>query len=248
MTDQEATDVEIEDAVTDALDDSNDVDDSVDDTDDADEGSEEGGKGEQSDTTVDREPTRGEKRHQVLANSLKEERERRETLEREVAEIKAASQARSSVSNAEAVRIREEKLSLMEPHEKQLFVQNEEIQRLKEAQFATQMHVMDATDKAAYDAKATFNPIYEKHRDAVEKALSTLRANGNTTNREELLKWVIGHEALKAKPAKADAAKKQAAAVRVSAAKGKPTSARSDAGSYTGKGGSVEDRLRGVLI
>lgn len=245
MADQEATDVEIEDAVTDALENT----DAEEDAElDGEEPELEEGEEPELDEPQAKKPSRGENRIQALANSVKEERTRRESMERELAEIKAANHSRSTMSAADAARIREEKLSLMEPHEQRAFKQDEEIQRLKDAQYATQMHVMDATDRATYDAKATLNPIYAKHRDAVEKALITLRSNGSTASREELLKWVIGHEALNAKPAKANIAKKQAAAVRVDAAKGKPTSARSDSGSYTGKGGSVEDRLRGVLI
>jgi hypothetical protein len=247
MNETPATDVEIEDAVTEALE----GDEAEADEAEADEpeAEEEPAEEESSDDEPPaRKPSRGENRIQALANSVKEERTRRETIERELIEIKANQQARQNISYEDQARIRAEKLSLMEPHEKEAFLQKEEIQQLRNEMRATQMHSMDATDKAAYEAKALGNPIYAKHRDAVEKALKTLRSNGNTTTREELLKWVIGHEALSAKPAKANAAKKQAATVRVQAAKGKPASARSDAGTYTGTGKTAAQRLEGVLI
>lgn len=247
----EATDVEIEDAVNDALNDE--ADEADEPADDADESGEEGEGDEPADDADEAseppvKPSRAASRIQNLSNSVREERSRREAMEREIADLKAQQNVRSNVSHEEAARIREEKLSIMEPHEKRVFLQDEEIQRLKSAQLATQFHVMDTGDKAAYEAKATLNPVYAKHQPAVEKALASLRANGNNAAREELLKWVIGHEALSAKPTKANAAAKQAAAMRVSAAKSKPTSARGDAGFYTGKGSTVEDRLRGVLI
>lgn len=250
MADQEATDVEIEDAVNDALE----GEDVEADEADAEEPEAEESAEEESSTEEPpvRKSSRGENRIQALANSVKEERVRRETIERELMEIKATQQARQNISYEEQVRNRAEKLSLMEPHEKQAFLQQEEIQQLRNEMRATQMHSMDASDKSAYQAIARTDTdqgkIYAKHESAVEKALVTLRSKGNTTTREELLKWVIGHEALNAKPAKANAAKKQAATVRVEAAKSKPASARSDSGSYTGKGKTAAQRLEGVLI
>lgn len=169
-------------------------------------------------------------------------------LEAEMAEIRnRLSQPR--VDPEQARRIREEKLALLEPQERESFLLKEQIQELKQSQAATQLHVIDATDKAAYDAKATLNPIYAKHKDAVESALAEMRNRGQNVSREELLKWVIGNAALNAKPTKASQIRKQAAQQRVQSVKTKPVnSASSSPSEYTGNGKSVEERLRGVLI
>lgn len=242
----DATDAEIEDAVANAVEtEETEVEEVLEEEESTDEPEEET---EVEDEEPAHKPSRAANRIQTLSNAVKEERARGEAIQRELADLKAQQNTRSNLSHEEAARIREEKLSLLEPQEKRAFLQDEEIQRLKQAQLATQFHVIDSGDRAAYEAKATLNPVYAKHQAAVEKALASLRQNGNNAAREELLKWVIGHEALNAKPSKAAAANKQAAASRVTAAKGKPTSARGDTGFYTGKGSTPEDRLRGVLI
>ena len=208
---------------------------------------------EEADGVVDeppvdnRKPSRANDRIRNLIASNKEQKEKAEKLEREMAELKQQVQ-QPRVNPDEARRLREEKLSLMDPSERKQFVLEEQVQELRQQNYQTQLHVIDATDKAAYDAKASLNPIYAKHKDQVEKALASLRSKGNNASREELLKWVIGNEALK-KAGKPNPASRQAAARRVESAKAKPAASRSDAPShYSGKGSTPEERLRGVLI
>lgn len=249
MTIQDATSEEIENAVNETLEEdteTEEVEDSA--TEEETEAEETAEEADAADEPPAKKPSRGENRFHTLANRVKEEAAHRERLERELQEVKANQQARTNVSYEEQARIREEKLAIMEPHERTAYLQNERIDQLTRNQQLAELRHHDAIDKAAYEGKASQNPIYAKHKEAVEKTLESLRNKGTNTSREELLKWIIGDEALKAKPSKAAVVKKEAAAVRVSAAKGKSTSANSDSGAYTGKGKSAEERLAGVFI
>lgn len=200
--------------------------------------------------TVETPATRGPSRVQRLANEARQEREARIAAE---AEVKAFREARSTPSvDHEEARRQAERLALMDPQERKFFEQEQTIKRLQEGQQLTQLQMQDYADKATYDAKVTVNPVYAKHKDWVENALTSERKAGRNPSRELLLRIKIGDDALASKPSKSAAREKENAAVRVGSAKGAPISARGDAGAKkAGKGDSVDDlyeRLKGVPI
>jgi hypothetical protein len=55
----------------------------------------------------------------------------------------------------------------------------------------------DAEDKAQYRAIASVNKVYKRHESKVEELLKQSRARGTNMSREQILRYVIGDEALK---------------------------------------------------
>ncbi len=189
---------------------------------------------------------RKETRQQRLANEARTEREARIRLEGEVAALRNQS-AKPPVDDAEAKRVREEKLSIMDVNERKLFLQDEQIAELRKGQQLTQLQIQDATDKSAYAAKAATDPIYKKHQAQVEQALGEMRKNGYNNNRETILAYIIGQNALKGGNKAVVQKKKATAATRVDTAKGAPISARGDAGTKKGGDDSAEVLRQKIL-
>ena len=138
----------------------------------------EGEEGEAEESSSDRRA----RRTQTLANRARE-------AELEIARLKGENEALKKPAPAadqgEAARVRAEKLALMDPAERKTFELEETVQRLQQGQALTSLQIQDATDQARYDAKSTLNPIYSKHKDAVESALADMRRKGTNAPREE---------------------------------------------------------------
>lgn len=176
-------------------------------------------------------------------NEEREKRIRAETL----AEERAVAR-HSPADHSAAQRLREEKLSLMDPAEKREFLKDEKIQTMEQQILFTQLQTQDMLDKSRYEGKAERNTVFARHADEVEKRLSSERKAGRNWNREQILAQIVGEAALKTKP---DAKKKDEAKERVNSAKSTPVSGRSNSSAYKPgrKDESLEDmerRLGGV--
>ncbi len=112
-----------------------------------------------------------------------------------------------------------------------------------------EFRTQNLTDKAAFDAKATIHPTYQKYQGAVEEKFQELLGKGTPTDRETILKFMLGERALQAaNPARARQAR-QAGQNRVAAQATRPGSAKGDAASQRGKvADSAEKRLAGQFI
>lgn len=188
---------------------------------------------------------RAETRVQKLANEKNQEREARIRAEAERDALLKFRHATPAPDNSEAIRARSEKLSVMEPHERAIFLQGEQLAEMNHKLFLQELRSEDRADKAAYEAKAIVDPRYARNKDAVEKELQELRAKGINATREQCLVQVVGRKVLTEKPRKGA---REAAAQRVASTKGKPTSARSNPVEVAGKGdglADLESRLRG---
>ena len=191
-------------------------------------------------------PTRGETRFQRLAYETKAGRAEAAEARREAAELRR-SQAQASQHLTEQQE--RERLALMTPEERTGYqldkMQRSTQQQLREMEFRTQ----NLTDKAAFDAKATIHPTYQRFQGAVEDKFQELLSKGTPTDRETILKFMLGEKALAA--ANPNRAKKaaQAGQNRVAAQATKPGSAKGDAASQRGKvADSAEKRLQGQFI
>jgi len=189
---------------------------------------------------------RSENRFQKLANERNAEREARIRAEAERDAILKVRQAAPIADTGEAVRKRQEKLDLMEPHERAIFLQNEQIERMNNQLLLSELRSEDRADKAAYDAKALVDPRYARNKAAVEEDLKELRNKGINASREDCLIRVIGRKTLAEKPKKST---REAASTRVASTKGTPTTAKGHAStSSSGKGddlAAIESRLKG---
>jgi len=213
--------------------------------DDADDPTDDGEpEGQEVDEPVER-PTRGSARFQRLANETKEARERAERAEREVQELRRAQLARDHVLSE---REEAERLALMTPEERANHritkFEREALQREQQREFRLQNEV----DRAKFEAKATLNPVYAKYQDEVEERFQSLASKGQATEREVILKFILGERALSGAAAstrKAQVAGKK----RVEAQRVSNGSAKGDTKSQRGKTGSTpEERLKGVFI
>lgn len=190
-------------------------------------------------------PSRGETRIQRLANEAKAAREEAAAARREAEQLRRSQEQASQHLTEQQER---ERLALMQPEERMAYAldkQNREMQRkLQEMEFRTQ----NLTDKAAFEAKASIHPTYQKFQADVEEKFQELLAKGTPTDRETILKFMLGERALAAaNPNKNRAAK--TGQNRLAAQTVKPGSAKGDAASQRAKAGdSPEKRLAGQFI
>lgn len=188
---------------------------------------------------------RAETRIQKLANERATEREARIRAEAERDALLKYRTNTPAPDNAEALRQRNEKLAIMEPTERAVFLQAESIQKMEQQMLISELRSEDRADKAAYDAKSIVDPRYARNKADVETRLRDFRAKGINATREQVLAQVLGEKLMNEKPRKSV---REAAAQRVASTKGKPTNARSNPQAPAGKGDSLADlesRLRG---
>jgi len=144
-------------------------------------------------------PTRGEQRQQRLANELREARQREADLNRR---LDLALAARSpQPQQGESPEARAQRLALLTPEER-ITAELQEARRefsgeLQRMRFSNQ----DGTDRAAFQAKATVDPLYKKWEPKVEAELTQLRQQGMNVERERLMYYLIGKAAVEARGA-----------------------------------------------
>lgn len=157
-------------------------------------------------------------------------RDRAERTERELASLRQQVQGLAQPRpDPEAQRRAAEQeqalLEQMSPAEVYRYQEQKFQQRLQ----MQQLSIEDRIDKQAYDAAARNDPVYARHKDAVERIIAAEQAQGRFQSRETVLTYVIGEEARKR--ATSDAPRqRRAAARRVAGAQARPTGSRSDAG------------------
>jgi len=92
---------------------------------------------------------------------------------------------------------RERRREMMTPEERTA----EELQELRaQINYQAQMdrfYRTDAEDRATFQAKASVNKVYERHQTRVEEELRKARASGTNLSREQILRYIIGDEAIK---------------------------------------------------
>lgn len=214
------------------------------------------GEGEPSEENTDigvppqKTETRGQSRHQRLANETKAEREKAERAVAEKARLEAElefmkrQQREIEIQNQR--RVDQERLANMSPEDRMAYEaqmrdnywQNE-IQALK-------FQMQDNQDRSVFAAKATIDENYAKYQDQVEKLHADYASKGLHYQREDILKHLIGDELLKNRRVLQNK-KKEVAAKRVAAVSTKPTTAKSD-GQIQRRGKSLEQILDGVEI
>ncbi len=194
----------------------------------------------------DEKPSRGETRIQRLANEAKAAREEAAAARREADTLRRSQQQASQHLTEQQER---ERLALMTPEERTTYqldrMQRTTQQQLREMEFRTQ----NLTDKAAFDAKATIHPTYQKYQEEVEDKFQDLLQKGTPTDRETILKFMLGERALQNASISKLRKAAQAGQNRVAAQSTKPTNAKGDAASQRGKAADgPEKRLAGVFI
>lgn len=188
--------------------------------------------------------SRGEARFQRLANETKAAREEAAAARRDADDLRRAQWQRDQhISTQQEA----ERLALMTPEERADYkiakFERDSTAREQRSRLETQVLI----DKTSFDAKATINPVYARYQEEVETRFQALLREGKPTEREVILKFMLGERALRGANG-AGAAKKQAAR-RVEGQKVNAGSPKGDKTSQRGKGASTaEQRLKGVFI
>jgi hypothetical protein len=184
------------------------------------------------DEPVEKPLTRGEQRHQKLANEAAEARAEAKAL-REQAEFyrKQAEEAtRQRQAPSEDVYI--------DPDEKW---RRDTESKVNQALFSAH----DLNDKAAYAMQAVKNPLYTKYEAKVDAELQSIRAKGGNATREGILDYLIGKDIRTnhGKPTKTAAAAQN----RVAAARTTTPGVRSNV-TTPKKESTTAERLAGVIL
>lgn len=200
--------------------------------------------GEREERVAARPASRGERRIGALAERARADRERADRAERELAAERE--QRRRQVDPAEE----RSRLALMTPEERMEYRLDQAARTSAAREAALEFRLNDATDKSAFDAKASSDPIYKKYAPKVEAELARLRGIGQNIGREQLMTYFVGQAALAARGSGGNRQERRAAASRVRKAQASPAGARSDtaSGDRRGSNDTPKKRLEGVSI
>ncbi len=148
----------------------------------------------------------------------------------------------------ESPEMRAQRRALMTPQEQM----QEDLREAREG-FTTQINQMqwqnaDMTDRTAFQARCSVDPLYAKYAPKVEGKLAELRTGGGNAEREVLLKYLIGEAALERRSSKEGKREVVAAQQRVKRATTRPTNSGSDEAATRRQGESLERRLENLNI
>jgi hypothetical protein len=137
-------------------------------------------------------PSRGERRFQSLTSELAKERQQREDLSRRL--DAALGQQRQPVQ--ETPEARAQRHALMTPEERMREdLQNATATHQRDMR-VMQFQMQDNSDKTAFEAKAAVDKRYAKWKPDVERELLALRQQGQNVDREKLMYYLIGKNAV----------------------------------------------------
>ena len=193
-------------------------------------------------------PVKKEGRYAVLARRAKEAETRAEAAERRAQEAldrqTQGLQRRDRAAWEAQVR---EKLENMLPEERIAYQTEQRLQQMQHQMAQMQFHANEMAERAAFSAEARVNTVYSKYESRVEQMKKDFLTKGQNVSRENILKHLIGEDALK-RGAKAGQKQRSAGSARKAAASGRQQSGRSDTTSSSRREKTLEERLEGVLI
>lgn len=195
-----------------------------------------------------RRPNRAQTRIQALRSQVEEERRERQRIDRELAELRAATQQRERQNQQETPEARAARRALMDPVD----IMREEVKESEErtARLLQQLQAqqMEGNDRSHYDGILRETPALRKYHQDVEKLRLEAASKGQFIPREALLDIVIG-KAARAAAAKGGRKPQQQARREVERNQSRQAGSRSDTAPARGKQGSTpESRLDGVPI
>lgn len=192
-----------------------------------------------------RAPSRGDRRIQSLTERNRALAEENARTTRLLDELRRSSAA--PPTPVETPSQRAERLALLSPEERIRTEVDERLAQHERNQQALNTQLLDASDRAQFQAKVAANPLAKKLEPDVERRLGDLRARGQNLPREVVFTYLVGERALaqmgKGKPAaQANRARQQA----------RPANTRGDVrperGRRTGDVSDLERRFGDVQI
>ena len=190
-------------------------------------------------------PSRRDTRIASLTDRLKEADAERETFRRRLAEVEQRYQQPKAQESPEQ---RAQRRALMTPQE----VMTEELNEAKNS-FTQQLQQVqwqnaETADRTTFQAKCASNPLYAKYAPKVEGKLAELRTRGINSEREVLLKYLIGEAALERMSSKEGKQEVRQAQQRVKRATVRPSNSGSDEAATRRREESLERRLENLNI
>ncbi len=191
-------------------------------------------------------PSRRETRIQSLVESNRQKDTDLADVRRRLDELtRTVQQPRPAQESPE---MRAQRRALMTPQE----VMQEDLREAKDGftQQITQMQWQNAetADRTAFQAKCASNPLYAKYAPKVEGKLAELRTRGINSEREVLLKYLIGEAALDRMSSKEGKQEVRQAQQRVRRATVRPSNSGSDEAATRRREESLERRLENLNI
>jgi hypothetical protein len=189
--------------------------------------------------------TRGENRWAALS---RKNRELEERLRRaEAAEREAQNRQWQERQNYDAQQEREYLATLTDGEKAQYFYEKGQ-RELAQARTRDSIRMEAMADKIEFEAKASVNPLYAKHKDEVERMFQAQMTAGRPIKRELILDYVIGRRSREAAVKSTQKARTQGQR-RIAAQRTRPVNAKGDTASTRGRTGSTyEERLKDVEI
>jgi hypothetical protein len=219
---------------------------------DQDDDAGEAGDDDQDDDDAPRErqakkPSRAQQRIQTVQREVREARERADRLEREMTELRTQ---RTQPSAAEQAAAERDLLATMTPEERIEYRLDKQERLNTQRAHQLQIQTADIADRADFNARCAGNKTLASIATKVEEAVSKARAQGSTTDRMTIAKYLIG-EMLMEKGAKVGTKQRRQAANNREREQGRPGGARSDTRANSGKlddAAARRKRLDGQLI
>lgn len=150
----------------------------------------------------ERQPSRGDRRITALTERTRLQAEENARLTRELDDLRRRPAA--PLAPVETPAQRAERLSLLSPEERMEERLNEALTRNQHQTQQLTSQLMDQSDRASFESRATANPLFKKIAVDVERELGALRARGENLPRETIATYLIGQRVLaqqgKAKP------------------------------------------------
>lgn len=113
----------------------------------------------------------------------------------EIARLTRAQFERSQ-QPAETPQQRAERLALLTPEERMQVTLDERLAEHSRNQQQITNQLLDASDRASFQAVCTSNPVAKKLEAEVERRLQVLRSQGNNLPRQVVLTYIVGERAL----------------------------------------------------
>lgn len=140
-----------------------------------------------------RRPSRREARIAALVEAQRSEKERNDRLERQLEELRTSRnqpQARQESPEEENAR-----MALMAPEERSEYRLNKALRQVDAITRQSEFRSQEISDKAAFDAKCSIDPVYKRLAPKVEETLKELRAAGQNVPRQVLYYLELGKAA-----------------------------------------------------
>lgn len=192
------------------------------------------------------------RREREVLRAKEDARTAREAADRATRELNDYRRQMEESRRREDPAIEEARVALMNPDQKLDYWRNKDRQEADRKFQALQLQVVDSSDRAVFNSKYSANPVFSKYSDRVEAALREVRARGGNTDRETVLKYLVGEDAM-SKVGKAKTEQTNRGRENIQRQTTRPGTGRSDQVGTQRRGGLSEreqraKRLEGVNL